>query len=101
MSKAQRYKQQQKDQKAAAAAKAAKGPSIAEPYKEKTLRERQAENKAQLAKHQQSMERLKQFEEKIHAKPPAAAGAKDEGGVAKAADSGVKHEADTAIKPAV
>jgi hypothetical protein len=69
MSKAQRYKQQQKDAKAAAAAKAAKGPQITEPYKEKTLRERQAENKAALAKHQASMAKLKEFENKLHPKP--------------------------------
>lgn len=68
MSKAQRYKQQQKDKKAAAASKNTT-PKPAESSQPKTLRERQAENKAALAKHQASMTRLKQFEEKLHPKP--------------------------------
>jgi hypothetical protein len=103
MSKAQRYKQQQKDAKAAAAAKAAKGPSISEPYVQKTLRERTADSKAQLAKHQQSMDRLKLLEDKLAAaKTAPAAGVKDE---VKPADApggqAVKHETNTAIKATV
>ena len=68
MSKAQRYKQQQKDKKQAAANKNTT-PKLAEPTQPKTLRERQAENKAALAKHQASMTRLKAFEDKLHPKP--------------------------------
>lgn len=141
MSKAQRFKQQQKDAKKAAAEKAARGsgPSISEPYTQKTLRERQAENKAALAKHQASMAKLKEFESKLHPKPAGAEAepekeksaldsmfydggnlSKDQGrtthaiaashhskdvspitGTRTVGTTGVSHEKDTAIKPAM
>lgn len=47
-------------------------PKPAEDTTAKTLKQRQAENKEALRKHQASMERLKAFEAKLH--PPPAGG---------------------------
>jgi len=70
MSKAQRYKQQQKDAKQKAQQE--KNPTPKVVAETKTLKERQAENKEALRKHQASMAKLKEFEAKLH--PPPAGG---------------------------
>jgi len=63
MSKAQRWKQQQKDKKLAEQHK--KNPTPTKEVEPQTLKQRQAANKEALRAHQASMERLKKFEEKI------------------------------------
>jgi len=72
MSKAQRYKQQQKDAKAKSQAEKNPTPVVAV---QKTLKERQAENKEQLRKHQASVAKLKEFEAKLHPVPAGATAA--------------------------
>lgn len=82
MSKAQKYAQKMKEQKAAAKNKSnSLMPKLVDPSassgQQKTLKERQAENKEALRKHQASMTRLKAFEEKLHPTPAGAAPASE------------------------